>query len=40
MAEQGKYRRWHDAMSALQRAMAGVALRDHVVTGFAADRYW
>ncbi|MGO1079941.1 hypothetical protein [Inquilinus sp. CA228] len=40
MAEQGKYRRWHDAMSVLQRAMAGVALRDYVVTGFGAATYW
>lgn len=40
MAQQGTYRAWHDAMSDLQRALADVALRDHVVTGFAYPRYW
>lgn len=39
MAEQGKYRRWHAAMSRLYRLMQGVGLRDHVLTGFDATRY-
>ncbi|TSD89081.1 hypothetical protein FFK22_008860 [Mycobacterium sp. KBS0706] len=40
MWQQGAYRRWHEAMTSLQRALAGVALRDHVITGFNATTYW
>jgi hypothetical protein len=40
MAQQGTYRRWHQAMAGLLGAMADAVLRDHAVTGFDAARYW